>query len=112
MLVAGGVTLIMRSLSDNIVFFYKPSELTNLDLSREIRLGGLVETGSIVKLDDATLEFDLTDNKAKMRVRYRGVIPMLFREGQGVVAQGALKNGVFVARELLTKHDENYKPPL
>lgn len=101
----------LRSMSDNIVFFYEPSELHKADLSKDIRLGGLVEKGSIVKIDAATLEFDLTDYKTKIRVRYRGVIPTLFREGQGVVAAGMMHDDLFVAKELLTKHDENYKPP-
>lgn len=110
-LIAGGVALMLRSMSDNIVFFYEPSELHKADLSKDIRLGGLVEKGSIVKIDAATLEFYLTDYKTKIRARYRGVIPTLFREGQGVVAAGMMHDDLFVAKELLTKHDENYKPP-
>ncbi len=108
--VSGGVALMLRAMSDNIVFFYSPSELYKANHSKEIRIGGLVKEGSIVRIDDATIMFDITDNKADLTVRYRGIIPTLFREKQGVVALGKMQDDVFVARELLTKHDENYRP--
>lgn len=109
--IACGVTLMLRAMSDNIVFFYSPSELYKAAAHKEIRVGGLVKPGSLHKIDAATITFSITDFKDDLRVYYRGVIPLLFRENQGVVARGEMEGDLFVAKELLTKHDENYNPP-
>jgi cytochrome c-type biogenesis protein CcmE len=105
--------LTLTAFQDNIVFFYSPSQLQTQQVGeRNFRLGGLVEQGSVRKLTDGvTTEFRVTDTAHTIDVRYRGQLPDLFREGQGVVAEGKLTGGVFVAREVLAKHDENYMPP-
>lgn len=107
--------LVLTALRDNLVFFYSPSDLAEkaLAANQRIRIGGLVEANSVVKTDDGrTTEFIVTDMRATVPIRYTGVLPDLFREGQGVVAEGRLlPNGVFEAREVLAKHDENYMPP-
>jgi cytochrome c-type biogenesis protein CcmE len=105
--------LVLTALNDNIVFFYSPSQLAGKKLSpdRNFRLGGLVEQGS-VKKDGQEVRFKVTDLQQTVDVVYRGLLPDLFREGQGVIAEGALgADGVFTAREVLAKHDENYMPP-
>ena len=105
--------LVLTALNDNIVFFYSPSQLAEKKLSpdRHFRLGGLVEQGS-VKKEGAEVRFKVTDLKQTVNVVYRGLLPDLFREGQGVIAEGSLgADGVFTAREVLAKHDENYMPP-
>jgi cytochrome c-type biogenesis protein CcmE len=105
--------LVLTALNDNIVFFYSPSQLAEKKPSpdRRFRLGGLVEQGS-VKKEGAEVRFKVTDLKQSVDVVYRGLLPDLFREGQGVIAEGSLdSNGVFTAREVLAKHDENYMPP-
>ena len=110
--------LALTAFQDNLVFFYSPSDLQAKTLPPEqlFRLGGLVETGSVERRgDDArTVEvrFRITDLEHSVPVIYAGILPDLFREGQGVVAEGRLRpDGVFVAREVLAKHDENYMPP-
>lgn len=111
-------TLVLTALSDNIVFFYSPSQVAlgmlegkKFGPERHMRLGGLVENGS-VKKDGTEVRFNITDLKNTLPVVYRGILPDLFREGQGVIAEGALDaQGVFVAREVLAKHDEKYMPP-
>ena len=106
-------TLVLSALSDNIVFFYSPTQLAEKHLSpdRRFRLGGLVETGSVRK-EGTEVRFRVTDLRKSVAVVYRGILPDLFREGQGVIAEGSLgANGVFVAREVLAKHDEKYMPP-
>jgi cytochrome c-type biogenesis protein CcmE len=112
---AGAAALSLSAFEDNIVFFYSPSDLTTEEVpqDRRFRLGGLVEEGSVQKVEDgATITFDVTDGAEAVSVRYRGLLPDLFREGQGVVAHGTLnERGVFVADEVLAKHDENYMPP-
>ena len=105
--------LVLTALNDNIVFFYSPSQLAEKKLSpdRRFRLGGLVEQGS-VKKDGQLVRFKVTDLQQTVDVVYRGLLPDLFREGQGVIAEGSLgADGVFTAREVLAKHDENYMPP-
>jgi cytochrome c-type biogenesis protein CcmE len=109
--VALGIALLLHSISDSIVFFYAPSELPHTPATKDMRVGGLVKTGSIVKTSPATVKFEITDLKSDLIVLYSGVIPALFRENQGIVASGKLQNGIFIAKELLTKHDENYRPP-
>jgi cytochrome c-type biogenesis protein CcmE len=105
--------LVLSALSDNIVFFYSPSQLAEKHPSpdRRFRLGGLVENGSVQK-EGTEVRFRVTDLRKSVEVVYRGILPDLFREGQGVSAEGSLgANGVFVAREVLAKHDEKYMPP-
>jgi cytochrome c-type biogenesis protein CcmE len=109
-------TLILNSFKDSLVFFYSPSDIaTRADIPRDrlIRIGGLVEKGSIIRAG-SEIRFTVTDTAHNLRVVYRGILPDLFREGQGVVAQGSLKAGggetVFEAREVLAKHDETYMP--
>ncbi|CAO3352710.1 cytochrome c maturation protein CcmE [Azospirillum melinis] len=105
--------LALTAFQDNIVFFYSPSQLQTQQVGdRNFRLGGLVEEGSVQKQPDGvTTAFRVTDTAHTVDVRYRGQLPDLFREGQGVVAEGRMTGGVFVAREVLAKHDENYMPP-
>ncbi|MDY0881877.1 cytochrome c maturation protein CcmE [Dongia soli] len=107
--------LVLNALSDKIVFFFSPTEITAKPPSpgKVVRLGGLVESGSLRKLDNAgTISFTLTDLKKSVNVNYRGILPDLFREGQGVVVQGSFNNtGQFVAIDVLAKHDEKYMPP-
>ena len=107
------VTLVLTALNDNLVFFYSPTQVAEKKIApeRRFRLGGLVEAGSVTKAGTET-RFVVTDTQKTVPVVYRGILPDLFREGQGVVAEGSLgPDGVFVAREVLAKHDENYMPP-
>ena len=114
LLVAVGaiVALVLNAFQSNLVFFYSPSQIAahEAPAGRTFRLGGMVEAGS-VKLDGVKVQFVVTDTAKTVPVRYEGILPDLFKEGKGVVAQGQLKDGVFVAREVLAKHDENYMPP-
>ena len=106
-------SLVLTALNDNLVFFYSPTQVAEKHMAseRRFRLGGLVETGS-VKKNGQEIRFVVTDTVKTVPVVYRGLLPDLFREGQGVVAEGSLgPDGVFVAREVLAKHDENYMPP-
>ena len=112
------LAFIILNFRDNIVFFYSPSELSSIAIydKKTIRVGGLVKEGS-VKSEANNLEFIITDFKAELKIKYSGIKPNLFREGQGMVAKGLWKNGgdtkneVFIASEILTKHDEKYMPP-
>jgi len=108
------VALVLTAFQDNIVFFYTPSELTGkiVGPDQRVRLGGLVEDGSVRKSDDGvTTRFVITDLTATIKVSYTGILPDLFREGQGVVAEGHLgPDGSLQATEVLAKHDENYMP--
>jgi len=112
---AASAGLVLTAFQDSVTFFYSPSDLKAeaAPPGRAIRIGGLVEEGSVRKLDDGvTTEFRVTDLSESVPVTYRGVLPDLFREGQGVVTEGTLRpDGVFVADEVLAKHDENYMPP-
>ncbi len=107
--------LVLVAFEDSLVFFYSPSDLAEKDLpeGRRVRLGGLVEEGSVRRLADGlTVEFRVTDLAATVPVIYTGVLPDLFREGQGVVTEGVLRaDGVFKADGVLAKHDETYMPP-
>lgn len=107
--------LVLNALSDKIVFFFSPTQVADHPpaAGQVVRLGGLVEAGSVHKLDDAgTISFKVTDLNKTVDVSYRGILPDLFREGQGVVVQGAFDPaGQFVARDVLAKHDEKYMPP-
>ena len=107
------VALVLNAFNSNLVFFYSPSQVAAKEApaGRTFRLGGLVEQGS-VKRDGVTVRFVVTDLARTVPVRYEGILPDLFKEGKGVVAQGQVGgDGVFVAREVLAKHDENYMPP-
>jgi len=109
----GATALVLTAFSDNLVFFYSPSELAakSLRAGQLIRIGGLVETNSVARAS-GHVAFRVTDGKTDIAVAYDGVLPDLFREGQGVVAEGRLgKGGVFVASTVLAKHDERYMPP-
>ncbi len=113
LLVLGAVTaLVLNAFQSNLVFFYSPSQVVANEApqGRTFRLGGLVENGS-VKREGLVVRFVVTDTAQAIPVRYEGILPDLFKEGKGVVAQGQLQGGVFVAREVLAKHDENYMPP-
>jgi cytochrome c-type biogenesis protein CcmE len=105
--------LVLNAFEDNIVFFYSPTEIQAKDLKpdQRLRLGGLVEDGSVEKLSDGNVQFRVTDTANVITVRFKGLLPDLFREGQGVIAEGHLKGNEFVADEVLAKHDENYMPP-
>jgi cytochrome c-type biogenesis protein CcmE len=108
------VGLVLMALRDSIVFFYTPSEVAekHLDTGQRFRLGGLVENGSLKRGEGTTISFVVTDKRATLPVTYTGVLPDLFREGQGVVAEGMLTSeGVFHADSVLAKHDEKYMPP-
>jgi cytochrome c-type biogenesis protein CcmE len=112
-ILALAVGLSLYAMGDAAVFFYSPAQAAekHVPTGRTIRLGGLVEDGSVKKTPDGTVSFGVTDRKASDRVVFKGDLPDLFREGQGVVAQGAFgPDGVFVAREVLAKHDERYMP--
>ncbi|MEZ5894413.1 MAG: cytochrome c maturation protein CcmE [Parvularculaceae bacterium] len=112
-LLAAAAFLVFQALERNISYFYTPEEAAaaHLEPGVTIRLGGLVETGSIVHGDGLEISFRVTDGAATLPVRYAGALPDLFREGQGVIAQGAFgADGVFKAETILAKHDENYVP--
>lgn len=107
-------TLILNAFEDSLVFFYSPTDIatrTDIPHDRLIRIGGLVAEGSVARAG-ADIRFTVTDLTRKLPVVYSGILPDLFREGQGVVVQGSLgPDGVFSAEEVLAKHDENYMPP-
>ena len=115
LLLGGASGLVLYALSDSVAFFVTPSDIATgkVDVDRRFRLGGLVVDGSVERgAGDGTVRFRLTDQAHEVAVRYQGILPDLFREGQGIVAQGELgANGVFTASEVLAKHDENYMPP-
>jgi len=105
--------LVLTSFQDSLVFFRSPSDLVEnpIPAGRTFRLGGLVEEGSYVK-DGVDIRFTVTDFNETVQVEFRGLVPDLFREGQGVVTEGQFnQNGIFVATNVLAKHDENYMPP-
>jgi cytochrome c-type biogenesis protein CcmE len=106
--------LVFSAFEQNLVFFFTPTQVVANEApkGRAFRVGGMVETGSVKRQPDGvTVQFVVTDTAQRMQVAYKGVLPDLFREGKGVVAQGRLENGLFVASEVLAKHDENYMPP-
>ncbi len=114
LLAAVGVAaaLVLNAFQSNLVFFFSPTQVASNEAptARTFRLGGLVEAGSL-KVDGTQVQFVITDTARSVPVRFEGILPDLFKEGKGVVAQGQLHDGVFVAREVLAKHDENYMPP-
>ncbi|MBF6621981.1 MAG: cytochrome c biogenesis protein CcmE [Pseudomonadales bacterium 32-61-5] len=109
------VTLALSALRENINLFYTPTQIAAGEAPEgtRIRAGGLVEEGSVTRSKDSlTVSFRVTDNNATVTIRYQGILPDLFREGQGIVALGRVNaDGVLVADEVLAKHDENYMPP-
>jgi len=112
-LLAAAAGLVLYSISDTLVFFYTPSEVVQKGVmpGTRFRLGGLVETGSLVRDEGTRVHFTVTDTDKQVPVTFQGVLPDLFREGQGVVAEGKLNaSGVFVADTVLAKHDEKYMP--
>ena len=112
--VLAAVLLAMWGLRDRAAYFYTPADIVagKAEAGRAVRLGGMVEAGSIRRgADGVTIRFTLTDGKATTPVTYRGIVPDLFREGSGAVAEGRLENGLFVADTILAKHDERYLPP-
>ena len=114
-LLGAATAMVLAAFSSNLVFFYSPSDLTAKGISpgRRIRIGGLVEAHSVVHEADARhVGFRVTDGKTNIAVTYDGILPDLFREGQGVVVEGRLRpDGVFAATNVLAKHDEKYMPP-
>ena len=107
------IFLILKSLEENVVYFFSPSEIydkPNISLNKKIRIGGLVKEDSISK-DQTSIKFIITDLKKEIIVSYSGLVPNLFSEGKGVIAEGELKDKkYFVADKILAKHDENYMP--
>lgn len=120
-LIAGGLiicgaaaALVFNAFEENLVFFFSPSQVAAHEApeGRAFRIGGFVQEGSVQRqIDGVTVRFDVTDTAHTVPVTYKGSLPDLFKEGKGVVAQGKLQNGVFVADQVLAKHDENYMPP-
>ena len=120
-LIAGGLiicgaaaALVFNAFEENLVFFFSPSQVAAHEApeGRAFRIGGFVQEGSVQRQKDGvTVRFDVTDTAHTVAVTYKGSLPDLFKEGKGVVAQGKLQNGVFVADQVLAKHDENYMPP-
>jgi len=108
------IFFILRSLEQNVVYFFSPTEIYNksdISFGKKIRLGGLVKEGSTSK-KEATIKFIITDLKNEIFVSYSGLVPNLFSEGKGVVAEGKLRDKkYFVADKIMAKHDENYMPP-
>jgi cytochrome c-type biogenesis protein CcmE len=107
--------LVLSAFQENLVFFYSPTQVANAEApqGKAFRIGGLVEQGSVKRQPDGlTVAFNVTDTAKVVPVVYQGILPDLFKEGKGVVAQGRLgPDGVFRAHEVLAKHDENYMPP-
>ena len=113
--VAIAAVLGLTAFEENLLYFYSPTQIKagEAPKTHSFRVGGLVVDGSVQRARDSlTVQFDLTDNTEIMTVEYTGILPDLFREGQGIVAMGNLNaNGQFIAQEVLAKHDENYMPP-
>ena len=108
------IFIVLRSLEENVVYFFSPTEIynkTNISFNKKIRVGGLVKMNSISK-NGTSINFIITDLKKEIVVSYNGLVPNLFSEGKGVVAEGKLRDKkYFVADKILAKHDENYMPP-
>lgn len=113
LLLGAATALVLNAFEENIVFFMSPTDVAAGKVSegQRFRLGGLVEDGSVDRGSGETVRFRVTDTNKTVDVSYTGILPDLFREGQGVVAEGRLAAGAFVADEVLAKHDENYMPP-
>jgi cytochrome c-type biogenesis protein CcmE len=106
------ITLLLQALGSNTNYFYSPTEVAEgkAPIGKTFRLGGLVAKGSVIR-KDMMVSFDVTDNKNKFTIEYTGILPDLFREGQGIITTGSLVGEIFIATEVLAKHDENYMPP-
>ena len=106
------ITLLLQALGSNTNYFYSPTEVAEgkAPIGKTFRLGGLVAKGSVIR-KDMLVSFDVTDNKNKFTIEYTGILPDLFREGQGIITTGSLVGETFIATEVLAKHDENYMPP-
>ena len=108
------ITFIFKSLDENLVYFFSPTEIKNkqnISLNKKIRIGGLVKENSFIK-NNNSINFIITDLKNEIIVNYNGLVPNLFSEGKGVIAEGKLKDKkYFIAEKILAKHDENYMPP-
>ena len=102
----------LKAFNENLLYFFSPTDVVNgkAPNGKSFRLGGLVANGS-VKREGIKVAFNVTDNQNTFTVKYEGILPDLFREGQGIITTGSLKNGTFIATEVLAKHDENYMPP-
>ncbi|MEQ8666908.1 MAG: cytochrome c maturation protein CcmE [Rhodospirillales bacterium] len=113
LLIAAAAALMLTAFEESIVFFRSPSDVAAgmVKGDERFRLGGLVADGSVVAGENGQVSFVVTDTAETVRVSYTGILPDLFREGQGVVTEGRLVGGVFMADEVLAKHDENYMPP-
>ena len=112
--VALSTALAFRAFEDNMFYFYSPSQVLagEVPIDKTIRVGGLVLPGSIERADGSlTVRFLVTDTKETVKVEFTGILPDLFRDGQGVIARGQMRGDMFVAGEVLAKHDENYMPP-
>ncbi len=115
LLLGAAAGLVLNAFQSNLVFFFSPSQIAANEAPRgkAFRIGGMVETGTVVRGNDGlTVKFNVTDTAKTVPVVYTGILPDLFKEGKGVVAQGRLgPDGIFAATEVLAKHDENYMPP-
>ncbi len=112
-LITAAIILILYNAKENISYFYTPSELNNslITSNQNLRLGGFVEKNSLIKISSSSFEFFITDNSKSIKVKYSGILPDLFREGQGAVIDGYFnKNKIFEATTVFAKHDENYMP--
>lgn len=114
-MVAVGITLILKTFNDNVMFFYTPTDLIEKNIkasNKIIRVGGFVKSGSIKRQDNSLdVTFTMTDNKNELTVNYTGILPNLFKDGQGSIAKGILRDRAeFIAEEILAKHDEKYIP--
>ena len=114
LLVTSIIFLVLKSLEDNVVYFFSPTEInnkSNISLNKKIRVGGLVKEGS-TKNKEESISFIITDLKNEVIVSFTGIVPNLFSEGKGVIAEGKLRDKkYFIASKILAKHDENYMPP-
>ena len=110
LLSAFAVALVLIALDENIIYFYSPSEVNQSEAATLLRVGGLVKDGSLKIDSDLGIKFIIEDNIAEVSVIYNGILPDLFREGQGVIAEGKFINNLFIANEIVAKHDENYMP--
>ena len=112
-LILSAVLLILNGARENISYFYTPSEInsSNININKKIRIGGFVQNDSFIKITSSSFEFKITDDKNSIQVKYDGILPDLFREGQGAVIDGYFKNNkLFIAKNVFAKHDENYMP--
>jgi len=112
--VAIAIGLALQAFNENLLYFFSPTQVKTGEAPKghNFRIGGLVVEGSVVRDPNSLkINFDLTDTAETINVQYEGILPDLFREGQGIVATGKMANGTFIADQVLAKHDENYMPP-